>query len=158
MNDAIRHLDKRFAALRPLAKSPRPPKGWLRAIRDALGMTTKQLAERLGVSQPRIVELEQSEVSGSVTLNTLQRAAEALGCRLVYALVPERPLADTVRARADLVASRMTDAVAQSMRLEDQEVKNKDVAKDLHRRQVERLLSRPARLWDENERPVRSRR
>ena len=112
-------------------------------------MTTKQLAERLGVSQPRIVELEQSEASGSVTLNTLQRAAEALGCRLVYVLVPDRPLADTVRARADLVASRITGAVAQSMRLEDQDVRNKDVAKELHRRQVERLLSRPARLWDE---------
>ena len=149
MKDAIRHLDKRFTALRPLAKSPRPPKGWLRAIRDALGMTTAQLADRLGVSQPRIVELEQSEVSGGVTLNTLQRAAEALGCRFVYALVPDRPLADTVRERAELIAARQTGAVAQSMRLEDQEVKSKDVAKELHRRQVVRLLSRPARLWDE---------
>ena len=83
MKDAIRHLDKRFASLRPLAKNARPPKGWLRAIRDALGMTTAQLARRLGVSQPRIIELEQSEISGGVTLNTLQRAAEALGCRLV---------------------------------------------------------------------------
>ena len=61
MKDAIRHLDKRFASLRPLAKDARPPKGWLRAIRDALGMTTAQFARRLGVSQPRIIELEQSE-------------------------------------------------------------------------------------------------
>ena len=149
MKDAIRHLDKRFTALRPLAKNPRPPKGWLRAVRDALGMTTVQFGRRLGVSQPRIVELEQSEVSGGVTLNTLQRAAEALGCRFVYALVPERPLAETVRERADLIAARQTNAVAQSMRLEDQEVKSKDVARELHRRQVEQLLRRPARLWDE---------
>ncbi len=149
MKDAIRHLDKRFAALRPLGKAPRPPKGWLRAIRDALGMTTAQLGRRLGVSQPRIVELEQSEVSGSVTLNTLQRAAEALGCRLVYALVPDRPLGEIVRERADLVAERETAAVAQSMRLEDQEVTDKEVAKELHHQQVERLLHRPARLWDE---------
>src|ERR1700737_133371 len=111
MKDAIRHLDKRFAALRPLVKSQRPPKGWLRAIRDALGMTTAQFARRLGVSQPRIVELEQSEASGSVTLNTLRRAAEALGCRLVYVLVPEQPLAETVRERADLLAARQTGAV-----------------------------------------------
>lgn len=153
MKDAIRHLDKRFATLRPLAKSPRPPKGWLRAIRDALGMTTAQFGRRLGVSQPRIVELEQSELSGGVTLNTLQRAAEALGCRLVYALVPERPLAETVRKRADHVASQLTGAVAHSMRLEDQEVTSKEVAKELHRREVERLLRRPARLWDENDGP-----
>jgi predicted DNA-binding mobile mystery protein A len=149
MKDAIRHLDKRFVALRPLARAQRPPKGWLRAVRDALGMTTAQLGKRLGVSQPRIVELEQSEVSGGVTLNTLQRAAEALGCRLVYALVPDRPLADTVRERAELVATRQVNAVAQSMRLEDQEVTDREVAKELQRQQVERLLRRPARLWDE---------
>jgi len=149
MKDAIRHLDKRFAALRPLTKSPRPPKGWLRAVRDALGMTTSQLAKRLGVSQPRIVELEQSEVAGSVTLGTLQRAAEALGCRLVYALVPEKPLADTVRKRAEKIAARETGAVEHSMRLEDQAVASKTVRRDLVRRRVEELLRRPARLWDE---------
>jgi predicted DNA-binding mobile mystery protein A len=150
MNDAIRHLDMRFAALRPFAKqSIRPPKGWLRAIRDALGMTTAQFGKRLAVSQPRIVELEQSEVNGTVTLNTLQRAAEALGCRVVYAIIPERPLADTVRERAELLASKATKAVAQTMRLEGQEVRSKEAAKDLQQREIERLLRRPARLWDD---------
>lgn len=149
MKDAIRHLDKRFSTLRPLTESARPPKGWVRAIRDALGMTTAQLAQRLGVSQPRVVELEKSEVGGNVSLNSLQRAAEALGCRLVYVLVPERPLAETVRERAELVAQRQINAVAQSMRLEDQEVTSKDAAKELQRRHVERLLQRPARLWDD---------
>jgi|SRR5262245_24977606 len=150
MKDAIRHLDKRFTALRPYVRlSSRPSKGWLRAIRDALGMTTVQFSKRLDVSQPRIVELEQSEVSGSVTLNTLQRAAEALGCRFVYAIIPERPLAETVQERAELIASRLTGAVAQTMRLEDQEVTSKEAARNLHRSQVERLLNRPARLWDE---------
>lgn len=149
MKDATRHLDKRFSTLRPLTESARPPKGWVRAIRDALGMTTAQLAQRLGVSQPRVVELEKSEVGGNVSLNSLQRAAEALGCRLVYVLVPERPLAETVRERAELVAQRQINAVAQSMRLEDQEVTSKDAAKELQRRHVERLLQRPARLWDD---------
>jgi predicted DNA-binding mobile mystery protein A len=149
MKDAIRHLDKRFATLRRLAQSPRPPKGWLRAIRNALGMTTAQFARRLGVSQPRIIELEQSEVSGGVTLNTLQRAAEALGCRLVYALVPEEPLAETVRERAELIAERQRKAIEQTMRLEDQSVKGTTAAKDLRRQFIEELLRRPARLWDE---------
>jgi len=150
MKDAIRHLDKRFETLRPLAKGDRPPKGWLRAIRDALGMTTAQFARRLGVSQPRIVELEQSEVSGGVTLHTLQRAAEALGCRLVYVLVPDRPLAETVSKQAELVAGRQLANIEQTMRLEDQAVKsNKTAAKELLRRQVEELLRRPARIWDE---------
>jgi predicted DNA-binding mobile mystery protein A len=149
MKDAIRQLDNRFATLRPLVGAARPPKGWLRAIRDALGMTTAQFARRLNVSQPRVVALERSEVNGSVTVATLQRAAEALGCRLVYAIIPERPLADTVRDRADQIASRLTNAVAHSMRLEDQEVTSSDAAKELHDREVERLFRRPARLWDE---------
>ncbi|HZL31584.1 MAG TPA: mobile mystery protein A [Pseudolabrys sp.] len=149
MKDAIRHLDKRFTALRSLAKNPRPPKGWLRAIRDALGMTTAQFARRLGVSQPRIIELEQSEASGGVTLNTLQRAAEALGCRFVYALVPDQPLEDTVRARAAVIAARQLDAVEHTMRLEDQAVTNKKVGKELLQRRIDELMHRPARLWDE---------
>ena len=149
MKDAIRHLDNRFSALRPLANSPRPPKGWLRAIRDALGMTSAQFARRLGVSQPRIIELEQSEAGGSVTLNTLQRAAEALGCRFVYALVPEQPLEETVRARAKLIAARQLGAVDQSMRLEDQAVTSKKAGNELLQRRIEDLMSRPARLWDE---------
>jgi predicted DNA-binding mobile mystery protein A len=149
MEDAIHHLDSRFATLRPLLKTQRPPKGWLRAVRDALGMTTKQFARRLGVSQPRIVELEQSEASGTVTLNTLNRAAEALGCRLVYALVPEKPLADTVRERAELLARQRQVAVEHTMRLEDQAVKDKRAARALYEQIVEDLLQRPARLWDE---------
>jgi predicted DNA-binding mobile mystery protein A len=149
MKDAIRHLDARFAALRPLLRAQRPPKGWLRAVRDALGMTTKQFAGRLGVSQPRIVELEQSEVSGRVTLNTLQRAAEALGCRFVYALIPDKPLAETVRERAEFIARQRQAGVEQTMRLEDQSVKGKTASADLRRRFVEELLRRPARLWDE---------
>jgi len=149
MNDAIRHLDKRFAALRPLAVSPRPPKGWLRAIRDALGMTTAQFARRLGVSQPRIIKLEKSEVDGTVTLHTLQRAAEALGCHVVYVLVPDKPLATTVRERAELVAERTASAIEQTMRLENQGVNDKSAARALREDTIEDLLRRPARLWDD---------
>lgn len=149
MKDAIRHLDKRFANLRPFVSLQRPPKGWLRAIRDALGMTTAQYGKRLGVSQPRVVELEKSEQSGSVTLNTLQRAAEALGCRLVYVLVPEQPLEQTVMNRATLVAERQSQAIEQTMRLEDQAVKDKRAARALREQAIEDLLKRPARLWDE---------
>lgn len=149
MKDAIRHLDQRFATLRPFAKSQRPPKGWLRAIRDALGMTTSQFAKRLGVSQPRVIVLEKSEVSGSVTLHTLQRAAEALGCRLVYALVPEKPLAQVVRERAEDIANRRSSSVEHTMRLEDQAVPDKGAARELRKQVIEDLLRRPARLWDE---------
>ena len=149
MTNAAQHLDKRFATLRALHGVQRPAKGWLRAIRDALGMTTQQYARRLGVSQPRIVELEQSEVSGNVTLQTLERAAEALGCRLVYVLLPERPLAEVVQERADLLADRQLASVQHTMQLEDQAVTSPRANKIARQQILHDLLRRPARLWDE---------
>jgi predicted DNA-binding mobile mystery protein A len=149
MKDAIRHLDKRFSDLSAFKKFQRPPKGWLRAIRDALGMTTTQYARRLGVSQPRIVELEKSEQNGNLTLNTLQRAAEALGCRLVYVLLPEQPLEETINKKAKLLAERQSLAIEQTMRLENQAVKDKGAARALRRQMVEELLHHPKRLWDD---------
>jgi predicted DNA-binding mobile mystery protein A len=112
-------------------------------------MTTAQLAKRLGVSQPRVVEIEQTEVVGTVTLQTLQRAAEALGCRLVYVLIPDKPLAETVQSRAEFVAQRQLAPVQQTMRLENQAVTDKAASDRLRDEVVERLLRRPARLWDE---------
>lgn len=149
MNNAAHHFDRRLPDLRSMSASELPQKGWLRAVRDALGMTTAQLARRIGVSQPRIVELEQAELSGSVTLNSLRRAADALGCRVVYALVPDRPLADVVRDRAHLVAEKQLAAVRHTMRLEGQAVEDKRADEELRRQLVEQLLRKPARIWDE---------
>ena len=150
MVEAYKQIDKRLSELRPLTLAARPARGWIRAIRETLGMTTRQLADRFGVSQPRIIKLEKGEVDGSITLDSLERAARALGCRLVYALVPEKPLGDTLRERALLIADRQLASVEQTMRLEDQGVPGKDRQKEARQRLVDELLRRPARLWDES--------
>ncbi|HEX4077483.1 MAG TPA: mobile mystery protein A [Rhizomicrobium sp.] len=147
MSTATRHLDTRFQALRPLATTARPPKGWLRAIRDALGMTTGQFAARLNVTQPRVVQLEKAEIDGSITLNTLERAAAALGCRVVYAIVPERPLDDTIRQRANLVADRQLASIEQTMRLENQAVEDNRARTSQRQQLLADLLAHPSRLW-----------
>lgn len=142
-------LDKRFGELHPLSQLTRPSRGWIRAIRQALGMTTGQLAKRLGVQQPRIVELERSEATGNITLKSLERAAEAMNCRVVYALVPIRPLSETLQKRAYSAANRQLASVEHSMRLEAQGVPDetqRDAARDLL---VAEMLRRPRRLWDE---------
>jgi predicted DNA-binding mobile mystery protein A len=150
MITAYEQLDKRFAKLKPLAnEAVRPSRGWVRAIREALGMTTGQLAKRLGVHQPRVIELERGEATGNITVKSLERAAEALGCRLVYALVPTEPLADAIRKRASVIAEQQLAAVEQTMRLEAQEVNDSTLRQEAHKQLVEKLLRRPARLWDE---------
>jgi len=150
MVTAYEQLDKRFAKLKPLTKeAARPSRGWIRAIRESLGMTTGQMAKRLGVRQPRVIELERGEATGNITVKSLERAAEALGCRLVYVLVPEEPLADTIRKRASVIADQQLASVEQTMRLEAQGVNDKALHQDAHQRLVEKLLRQPARLWDE---------
>jgi predicted DNA-binding mobile mystery protein A len=150
MVSAYEQLDRRFATLKPLTtQTVRPSRGWVRAIREALGMTTGQLAKRLGVQQPRVVELERGEATGNITVKSLERAAEALGCRLVYAFVPDEPLANTIRRRASFIADRQLASVEQTMRLEAQGVNDETQHQEAHQRLVENLLRRPARLWDE---------
>ncbi len=110
-------------------------------------MTTAQMAARMGVTQPRVVELEKSEPAGAVTLQSLERAAEALGCQLIYVLVPRQPLTQTVRARAIRAAEKQYAAIEQTMRLEDQTVdpKKRIAARE---RLITELMQKPARLWD----------
>lgn len=120
---ARQNLDRRFAEM-PSAVSFAPPvRGWIKAIREALGMTTAQLAARLSVSQPTVVAMEQSEAKGTIQLATLKRVATALDCTLVYALVPNQPLETTLRDRARTVARRRLHAVDHTMLLEDQQAK-----------------------------------
>lgn len=119
---ARRNFDRRLRRLGNPENFPRPPVGWVRAIREALGMTTVQLGRRIGVVQSRVVDLEKSEVSGGITLRSLERAAHALDCRLVYALVPREPLDSLVEKRALKRAREMVRSVSHSMALENQRV------------------------------------
>jgi predicted DNA-binding mobile mystery protein A len=146
---ARRQLDKRLSLLQNAEFFARPQRGWLKAIREALGMTTAQMARRLGVAQSRAVTIEQAEASGTITLNSLEKAAQALDCRLVYVLVPKKPLEALVEDRAMALARKRLKATAHSMALEDQSVASDDEReqlKALTRKLVEQAGSQ---LWDE---------
>jgi predicted DNA-binding mobile mystery protein A len=124
-------LDERFKEFGPARRYAAPVRGWTKAVREALGMTTAQLANRLGVRQPSVVAIEQSEVKGTIELATLRRAAAALDCTLVYAFVPKGPLETMVRERARIFRRRRRGPVEHSMLLEDQAVTGKDTEKRL---------------------------
>lgn len=113
-------LDERLGALRPTDRFRPPPKGWIRALRDAVGMSGVQLGTRLGVRPQTVETIEKSEAAGTIQLNTLRRAAEALDCTVVYALVPNTSLESAVGARARKIAIRELQRVAHTMRLEAQ--------------------------------------
>jgi predicted DNA-binding mobile mystery protein A len=118
-------LRERFRKLGPARLYAPPVRGWIKAIRQALGMSTAQLARRLKIKQPSLVALEQSEAKGTIELATLRRAAAALDCTLVYALVPNKPLEKMVRDRARLFTRNRRRHVEHTMLLEDQPVRAK---------------------------------
>lgn len=139
-------LDKRVNVLRQLDQVSAPPKGWVRAIRDALGMSGVQLAGRMGVSQQAINALEQSEANETIRLETLRKAAAALDCQLVYALVPNQPLEEMVAARARTKALEALGGISHSMAMEDQKVLNDDLEERIAIFIAENLRDRD--LWD----------
>lgn len=117
---ARRRLDQRLSSMKPEARYLPPPKGWIRAIRDALGMSGAQLGRRIGMRAQSIADIEKSEASGSIQLKTLRRAAEALGCVVVYALIPKSSLQDMVQGRARDIAHKEFPRIAHTMDLEAQ--------------------------------------
>ena len=113
-------LDQRFSSMKPEARYRPPPKGWIRAIRNALGMSGAQLGRRIGVKAQSVADIEKSEASGSIQLKTLRRAAEALDCVVVYALIPKSSLQDMVQRRARDIAHKEFARIAHTMDLEAQ--------------------------------------
>lgn len=146
---ARKKLDKRLNVLQNTDILARPSRGWIKAIREALGMTTAQLGRRLGVSQPRVLAIEKAEALGSIKLDSLERAAHALDCRLVYALVPRKPLVAMVEDRARQLAEKRLGAASHSMALEGQRVEAEDEREHLEQL-VNKLINQPgSRLWED---------
>lgn len=138
-------LDERFREMGPASRFAPPVRGWIRALREGLGMSSAQLAKRLEIKQPSVVALEQSEARGTIQLATLRRVAEALDCTLVYTLVPNKPLETMVRDRARVLARNRLGPIAHSMQLEDQKVGAQESEAQLD--DLVRGMN-PRRLWD----------
>jgi predicted DNA-binding mobile mystery protein A len=145
----IDQLSATLERFNQLKNSKMPHKGWIRALRDALGMSGTQLAERLHVSRPRIPKLEQDELTGSVTLKTMRQTAEALDSVFVYALVPRTSLNDIIRIRAQKVAKARLKRTSHTMLLEDQMLSNSDQQRMLELMVDELIREMPRDLWSE---------
>ena len=147
---ARRNLDKKLAALQNVDLLVRPSRGWIKAIREALGMTTTQLGKRLGVTQSRVIAIEQAEVKKSITLNSLEKAAQAMDCQLVYVLLPRRPLEKQVREQAENLSRKQIEATRHTMTLEAQAIDKAD-EEELRKRLVEKILEKAgSELWENN--------
>ena len=145
----LEQLDRKLGELRPLAAMIVPERGWLHAIRTALGMSLRQLGARLDISAQSVKEIEEREADGSITLRSLRQAANALDLDLVHVLVPrDASLHAMIAKRAGQVARSIVLRTSKSMELEEQGVSAERIETSLHSKTDELIRTMPRYLWD----------
>jgi predicted DNA-binding mobile mystery protein A len=126
-----------------------PREGWLRTVRKALGMSGAQLAHRMGVTRARVAQAENAERSGGATLKSMQAAAQAMGCRFVYAVVPDRRIEDVIMAQARKKAMVLVGTASTHMALEDQTLPEDKIAQEVERLTREIAQEMPRDFWSD---------
>jgi len=145
---ALEQLDASLVQFAPLRNLQPPKKGWIRAIRDALGMSGRQLGQRMGVSKMWVGDMERLEATGATTLKTLRRAAEAMDCVLVYALVPKTSLKETLQKQARRKVRQDMARASHTMALEDQALTQDEAGKATETAAASLLDKIPKTFWD----------
>lgn len=124
-NVLLTGLDARLAALKPArASASKPARGWLRAVRTGLGLSQTQVARKFSVTRQSYEDVEAAEARGAISLNSLQRAAAAMDCELIYFVLPRDSVAPTFSRLAQLQDPdfKHFEATEHSMALENQAV------------------------------------
>jgi predicted DNA-binding mobile mystery protein A len=145
----VNQLDEALRPFQQLKQLTPPREGWTREIRGALGMSQRQLAERMGVSTTSAQSAERNEGRRKIQLDSLVALAEGLDCDLVYALVPRRSLQSTLEERAKELSRRIVYRVSVSMELEEQGSSEKDNRRQVDELAADLLRERPKYFWDD---------
>lgn len=143
-----RQLDRALAQNAPISDLPNFKRGYIREIREALEISSTQLAKKLNVTQPAVVKLEKNEREGSITLNSLRKAAESLGCDLVYGFIPKTSLKNHLEEQAKKAAINILNDVQHSMALERQSTSAEEESIHLEDLTRELIESSNKQIWE----------
>ena len=127
----------------------RPRGGWISTLRQALGMTKTQLANRLGIARTGVNRIESNELKGAITIASLEKAAKALGCDLQYVFVPRKPLHEMVAKQALKRAWEKLGRINQSQALEASAIEQESLSRTVLDLAKEIEVKRPANLWND---------
>ena len=139
----IRALDKKTSDLKSAKNIVLQSSGWIKTVREAIGMTVSQLAARLGVTQPRITKMEFNE--DNLKLSTMKKAAEAMNCEFVYYFKPRTTFQNLVDEQAQKKAAEVLKTVNVNMALENQEIAEDEVVKDFA---SDLINTKIKQIWD----------
>lgn len=127
----------------------KPPEGWLSLLRKSLGMSGAQVAKRAGVTRNAIYQAERNEVDGAITIKQMQKFAEAMGGRFVYAIVPAKgEVADIVQEQARRKAKAIIMRAGAHMALEKQSLSSKQTAQRIDDLADELVRDMPSDFWN----------
>ena len=127
----------------------RPKEGWIRTLRKTLGMSSPQLAKRLGVSKSQASQMERMEAEDRITLKQLRRVADSFECDLMYALVPRKPIEIMLRDRAREKAQKLVSKTDVQMKLEAQQLTNEQLETQIEMETDRLLREMPRNLWED---------
>jgi len=126
-----------------------PKEGWIRTLRKALGMSSPQLAKRIGVGKSQASQMERMEMEDRITLKQLRRVAEAFNCDLVYALVPRQSVETMIREQARKKAQNLVKKTDTQMKLESQQLSNEQLQKQIEFEAQSLVKEMPRDLWED---------
>lgn len=142
-------LDRKLLKFQELTEITIPPTGWIHAVRIALNMSLKQFGNKLGMTPQSAKEVEIREKNGSITLKTLNNAADSLNMKLVYILIPKNgSLQSLVERAAYDAAEKIVMRTSITMKLENQENTEERLQKAIKDKADEIMREMPKYLWD----------
>ena len=145
----IQQLNSKMLAFASLQKVAPPPTGWIKAIRNAIGMSMLQLGKRLSITKQSVQDIERREKDGSISIKALREAARALDMQLIYGFVPnDGSLEALIDRKAKELATQIVQRTSNSMKLEDQENSKQRIEKATEERATIIKNEMPKTLWD----------
>jgi len=145
----IQQLNSKMLAFASLQKVAPPPTGWIKAIRNAIGMSMLQLGKKLSITKQSVQDIERREKDGSISIKALREAARALDMQLIYGFVPnDGSLEALIDRKAKELATQIVQRTSNSMKLEDQENSKQRIEKAIEERATIIKNEMPKTLWD----------
>ncbi|MDP4223441.1 MAG: mobile mystery protein A [Bacteroidota bacterium] len=145
----MEQLDAKILQLKKIENLVIPSSGWVYSIRQALGMSMRQLGNRMGITPQSVKEIEEREQNEAISIKVLRQFGKSLNLKLIYGFIPQSgTLEDIIEKRANELAMEIVNRTSISMKLEDQENNPSRIQKAIKEKANEIKTEMPKYLWD----------
>lgn len=145
----LEQLDRKILLLKKVEDISIPSSGWVNAIRLSLGMSLRQLGNKMNITAQSVKEIENREIKDTISINVLKQFGNAIDMKFVYGFIPRnKNLEDIIDQRARELARDIVNRTSINMKLEGQENRPDRIKKAINDKADEIKLEMPKYLWD----------